>query len=101
MKKKLLEWYPAFMVVETQEDGTTNKFIMITYMDKGIFEALQELMDLNQFFYHNYGSKNLPSTKNDQALYWKSFAMAEKGQVDSIILKISLEMSEKIGKHGK
>ena len=78
MTKKFLEWYPAFTAVETREDGTTNKFLMIADMDKGIFEALQEHPDLSQFFCQNHGSKNLPLTKNDRTLYWKSFTMAEK-----------------------
>ena len=54
MTKKLSEWYPAFTVVETREDGTTNKFFMIADVEKGIFEAHQEHPDLSQFFCHNH-----------------------------------------------
>ena len=99
MTQIFLQWCPGFIAVETREDGTTNKFVMIADMDNGNFEALQECPNLSQFFCQNQWSKNFPSTKNNRALYWKSFAMAEKGQVDDIIPKFSLEMREKIERY--
>lgn len=101
MAQKFLEWYPAFTAVETREDGVTDKFVMIADMDKGIFEALQEHPNLTQLFCQNHGSKKFPLTKNDRTLYWESFSMAEKRQVDDLIPKLSMEMWEKVGKYGK
>ena len=63
MKQKILEWYPGFTSVKTQADGTTDKFVKISVIDKEVFEALQECLDLSQFFCQNHGFKNLPSTK--------------------------------------
>ena len=39
MTNKFLEWYPSFTAVETQEDDTTHKFLMIADMDKGFLRS--------------------------------------------------------------